>query len=136
MPNEKILAAMDRIDQWESQDRDRVEELLSMMLIRSDPKFALEHLISRTADRRQGMTSQLSSALQKWTIENPQVAAAWFDRELQNGTFASKRLDGQSEKRDLFESALMTGLLKTDLEAGQRPAWCRDRFLRIATAGL
>ncbi len=117
VPNEKILAAMDRIDQLDSQVRNPVEELLSMMLIHSDPQFALDHLIFRTTDRREGMTSQLSWALQKWVTEDPRAAAAWFDRELQNGAFASKRLDGQSEKREIFESALMAGLLKIDLEA-------------------
>ncbi len=131
VPKENILAAMDEISQVKPENRASVEEVLAMVLIRADSAFALEHLIARTADRRQGMTSHLYSALKKWAEEDPQTATAWFDLQMENGTFASKRLDGQSEKRTIFQSALIGGLFAANPELGAARLSALPESLRI-----
>lgn len=114
LSNEEILAALGEVSKLELGSRRVLEEILARVLVRNDPGFALEHLISRSSERREGVTMQLESGLKMWALKDPLAAGAWFDREVEKSNFGSKRLDGRSGKRIIFETALLLGLIDAD----------------------
>lgn len=117
LTNDEILAMLVEFSRLPSADRSVLRELLAMVLVRRDPQFALDHLISSVGGREDPLANELARALGAWAKKDPQAASAWFEREVAKGTFASKRLDGLSEKRMDFESALASGLMDGDPES-------------------
>ncbi len=125
MTKEEMIASLDEIAALDlsAEARETLESLLLAPLIREDPQLALERFADRIGGDSSEMGWQLSSALRDWAKMNLAGATAWFDREIAAGRFDSKSLDGRSETRTLFESALMQSLLSSDPEAaGQRLA--------------
>jgi len=120
MTKEQITAALDEIAGLDLSDeaRETLENLIIAPLIREDPQLALERFGDRSA-----IGWQLSTALRDWARQDLAGATAWFDRQIAEGKFDSKTLDGRSEERTRFEAALMQSLLSSDPNAaGQRLA--------------
>lgn len=90
-----------------------LEEILAEALILRDPARALARFSDRIQDESDGVGWQMAGALGEWAKRDLTAATAWFDREISAGRFESKSLDGQSEARLEFESALLGELLST-----------------------
>lgn len=119
MTKEELVAALDEIAGLDLSDdaREALESLIIAPLIREDPKFALERFADRINSESSAISWQLSTALSDLAKQDLAAATAWMDRQIADGRFDSKTLDGRSEERTRFESALMQNLLATDPEA-------------------
>ena len=119
MTAEEIIAALDEVASLELEDEARVsmEELLVESLIEADPEAALMKFADRIHMEDDEVGWQMSFAFGAWAGEDTAAAVAWFDRQISEGLFESKTLDGQSEARMDFESELVGILLATDLDA-------------------
>lgn len=79
-----------------------------------DPELALATFANRLNGDDPGMVRRLAKAFGRWAAEDPAAAAAWLDRQIADGLFESKSLDGRSLARMEFEAALLGILLSTD----------------------
>ncbi len=122
MTKEEMIVALDEIAGLDLSDdaREALESLILAPLIREDPKFALERFAERINSESSAISWQLSTALSDWAKQDLAAATAWMDRQIADGRFDSKTLDGRSKERTRFESALMQSLLATDPEAAAR----------------
>lgn len=122
MSDDEMLAALDEIAGLELSPEDRtvLESMIIDPLIEKNPELALMHLGDRIQSDPDGVGWQLSSALKQWAKGDLGAATAWFDKQIADGTFDSKSLDGRSEMRLQFEGALLESLLGTDPEAASR----------------
>ncbi len=135
MSREEILAALDEIAALglEPDARKMLEDVLVGPLIERDPELALATFGGRIANDPDGMGSQLSAALEAWAKKDLAAATAWFDRQLADGLFESKTLNGQSQARMEFEAALVGNLLSSDMAAAaQRIAALPEEQRRVA----
>ena len=116
MTQAEMTAALDEIAGLDLSDeaREMLESLIIAPLIREDPKLALERFSDRIGDDSNMIGWQLSSALRDWAQKDLAGATAWFDRQIADGKFDSKTLDGRNEERTRFEAALMQSLLSSD----------------------
>lgn len=120
-----MIASLDEISGLDlsAEERESLEGMILEPLIREDPEYALARFADRIASDSSDLGWQLSGALRDWAKNDLAAATAWFDREIAAGTFDSKTLDGRSEMRVQFESALMASLIGADIHsAGQRLA--------------
>ena len=125
MTQEEMTAALDEIAALDLSDeaRESLESLILAPLIRENPQLALEKFGDRIGSESSSIGWQLSAALRDWAKQDLAGATAWFDRQIADGKFDSKTLDGRSEERTRFEAALMQSLLTSDPNAaGQRLA--------------
>ncbi len=124
MTRAELLAALEAVAALEAgESRDELESMLLDSLIEQDPEQALKRFADRIASDADGVGWQLATALGAWAKKDLPAATNWFDQQIAAGTFESKTLDGKSEMRTQFESALMESLLLTDPNAaGQRLA--------------
>lgn len=125
MTREELIAAFDELDGLGLSDEDRrsIEEMLMESLIKQDPRYALERFADRIEGDPDGIGWQLSTAMKEWAKTDLTAATAWFDRQIADGKFESRTLDGRSEMRSQFESALLESLMTSDpLSAGERLA--------------
>lgn len=122
MNKEEMIAALDEIAGLDLSDdsREALESLIIGPLVREDPQLALERFADRVSGESGAIGWQLSSALRDWARQDLAGATAWFDRQIAEGRFDSKTLDGRSEERTRFESALMQSLLASDPEAASQ----------------
>ena len=122
MSEENLITAFDEIDRLDlsSEERQALESMLLDSLIKVDPEYALNRFSDKITSDSSGVGWQLSSALRDWAKTDLAGATAWFDRQIADGNFESKTLDGKSEMRTQFEGALMESLLATDFEAASR----------------
>jgi hypothetical protein len=122
MTREEMIAALDEIAGLDLSDEDR-EELVTMVLeylIKVDPPYALARFVDQIESGSGAVGLQLSSAFGKWMKNDPAAALAWFDRQIADGKFESRTLDGRSEMRTAFEAEALEGLLSSDLAAAAR----------------
>lgn len=125
MTQQEMIAALDEIAALDlsAEARESLESLILAPLIREDPQLALERFADRIDSESSAIGWQLSTALRDWAKKDLAGATAWFDRQIAEGKFDSKTLDGRSEERTRFEAALMQSLLSSDPNAaGQRLA--------------
>lgn len=125
MSPEELLAALNDVASLglDPEQRAELEEMLVEPLIEKDPELALKTFASRLKDDDDSVAWQLSSAFGEWVKKDRAAALAWFDRQIADGLFESKSLDGQSQARLEFEAALLGSLLGADPSlAGQRIA--------------
>ena len=122
MTQEEMTAALDEIAGLDLSDeaRESLESLILAPLIREDPQLALERFADRIGSESSEITWQLSTALRDWAKKDLAGATAWFDRQIADGKFDSKTLDGRSEERTRFEAALMQSLLTSDPNAASQ----------------
>ena len=92
--------------------KQQLEAALIEVMTEKDPGLAVERLVSRMDDDR--MSWQLGGAFRRWAEKDPAAAIAWMDKQLADGKFESKTLDGKSELRVRCEAGLVAALLGTD----------------------
>ncbi|RYD50794.1 MAG: hypothetical protein EOP83_23660, partial [Verrucomicrobiaceae bacterium] len=119
MEKEDIVAALDEIAAMDLPDQSRqmLEQMLIGQLCQKDPELALTRYLDRLSDDRGGMSWQLANAMKEWTKKDAAKAIVWFDRQIAEGRFDSKSLDGKSRPRMQFEGALIANLLSHDAVA-------------------
>lgn len=125
MSADELIAALEEISGMglSEEDRESIEEMIMEELIKKDPQHALERFADRIESDPEGLGWQLSAAMKEWAKKDLAAATAWFDRQIAAGKFESRTLDGRSETRSQFESALMESLMGTDPQsAGERLA--------------
>jgi hypothetical protein len=122
MSKDDMIAALDQIASLglSADARHMLESMLIGPLIGKDPELALKRYGDRLNDGENGMGWQLSTALRDWARKDLASATAWFDRQIADGNFESRTLDGKSEIRGQFEAALLESLMNSDLEAASR----------------
>lgn len=122
MTREEMIAALDEIEALDLSAEDR--SLLLAKIIEAmatvDPEYALARYVDQIESDPDGVGWQLASAFGEWMNRNPSAARAWFDRQIADGKFESKTLDGRSEMRAQFESEVLETLLSSDLAAAGR----------------
>ena len=111
---EELLAALDEIATMDLTDEAKrhLEITLFGALSEKDPALAVQ----RSSDRltQEGVSWQISNAFRTWAMKDPTAAAAWMDKQIADGKFESKTLDGKSEVRMRFEAGLVGALLESD----------------------
>lgn len=119
MNREEIIAALDEIEGSDltAEERQSLESAIIDPLMKEDPEYTLDRFADRIESDENGIGWQLSSALAAWARTDLAAATAWLDRQIANGNFDSKTLDGTSEMRMKFEASLMESLLASDPEA-------------------
>ncbi len=122
MSRQEIIDALDEIDGLDltAVQRQALEFEILGSLIEQDPEYALKRFADRIVSDPDEIGSQLSAALRDWAKKDLTAATAWFDRQIADGNFESKTLDGNSETRASFEAALMESLLSSDPAAAAR----------------
>jgi len=122
MTKEEMIDALDEIASLNLPDASRamLESMIIDPLIAQDPEMALKHLADRIQSDPDGVGWQLSNALREWAKNDLSTASAWFDKQIADGNFDSKSLDGRSDVRLQFEGALMESLLGSDPSAAAR----------------
>lgn len=116
MSRQEIIDALDEIDGLDltAVQRQALEFEILGSLIEQDPEYALKRFADRIVSDPDEIGSQLSAALRDWAKKDLTAATAWFDRQIADGNFESKTLDGNSDTRASFEAALMESLLSSD----------------------
>lgn len=111
-----LIAAFDEIRslQLDPGETALLEEAIIEPLIEKNPKLALETFADRTLSEPDGVGWFMSIALGEWAKSDTAAASAWLDARIAEGMFDSKTLDGGSEARLEFESALAETLLASD----------------------
>jgi len=96
MTKEEMTAALNEIAGLDlsAEARETLESLIIAPLIREDPQLALERFGDRIGSESSSIGSQLSTALRDWAKKDLAGATAWFDRQIADGKFDSKTLDG------------------------------------------
>ncbi len=142
MDGKELSAALEEIATLDlsAEARKMLEHALIGMLAQKSPQEALTRFADRLHDREGGLVWQLSSAMRIWAKEDPAAAIAWFDREIANGTFDSKSLDGKSRARLQFEAALVSDLVESDPDGARErvaalPADQRQELLQQMSNG-
>lgn len=122
MTREEMIAALDEIAGLDLTEEER-EELIAMILeplIKLDPEYALARFVDQIESDSSSIGWQLASAFGQWMKTDAAGATAWFDRQIADGKFESRTLDGKSEMRAKFESEVLESLLSSDLAAAAR----------------
>ncbi|MEO7098418.1 MAG: hypothetical protein ABI162_03585 [Luteolibacter sp.] len=122
LTKEELVSALNEIATLDltAESRQMLEQMLIGPLIEKDPQLALARFSDRLQEQNGAIGWQLSRALSKWAEKDPAKATAWFDEQIEAGKFDSKSLDGKSQSRLQFESALIRTLLSTDAEGAAR----------------
>lgn len=116
MSAEELVVALEEISTLDLSDEEQMtlEQALSGPLAEKDPQMALERFLPRL-DEKQGIWGwQLSHAMKSWASKDLASAVAWFDRQIVDGKFEAKSLDGKSQFRIQFEGALLSVMLRSD----------------------
>ena len=119
MTRDELIAALDEIATLDLSDAERaaLEEKILEFLVKKDPEYALDRFVDRIESEPDAIGWQLSTAMKEWAKKDLAAATAWFDRQIAAGKFESRTLDGNSEMRVQFESALLESLLGSDVAA-------------------
>lgn len=115
MDKSKLHGALDEIGALglSAEERSALESLVVEVLMRSDPQGVLSRFDDRIGNDDDDVGWILSEALSHFAMQDPAAAARWMDQKIKEGKFTSKSLDGYSEARVEYESALMSHLLGT-----------------------
>jgi len=105
--------------------RRQFEGMLVGVLAEKAPRELLERWDGRIEGAGRGSGWQLARAFERWSREEPRVAAAWLDQRVAAGAFASRKLDGVSQMRLAFEGELLGELLGGD------PTGAADRLAAL-----
>jgi uncharacterized protein YidB (DUF937 family) len=135
----ELTTALDEIAALElSNDARRsLEGMLINLLAQKEPKLVLDRYLDRLDDPRGAGSWQLAHAFQQWAGKDSAAATAWLDAQIAAGKFDSKSLDGKSQSRQQFESAVFAALVASDLDAaGKRlAAMPEEQRLEIFRSG-
>lgn len=122
MTREELIAALDEIDMLDLSADDREELMATILepLIKLDPQYALSRFVDQIESGSSAVGWQLAAAFGNWLKGDAAAASAWFDRQIADGKFESRTLDGRSEMRSKFEAELVESLMSSDLAAAAR----------------
>jgi RNA polymerase sigma factor (sigma-70 family) len=115
LDSQGVSAGIREIDLLDESDEIKGKLKLLLLMgtkIRSDDPAKAVELFFPLADERNRLDIELSKSWTAWLEKDFASAAAWFDARVEEGAFASKRLDGKSRRRSLFEGALVGALMK------------------------
>jgi predicted DNA-binding antitoxin AbrB/MazE fold protein len=93
----------------------QLKQSLIQMLAEKNPEKALNLMGDIISSRQDQLHWTQQNAFKKLAAKDPAAARAWLDQQLKDGKFVSKALDPSENPRLRFESALLGGLLKSDL---------------------
>jgi gas vesicle protein len=121
LSTQELISALDEIGGMDLPDESRLklEQMLIGPLCQKDPELALNRSIDRIGDDRGGMSWQLSNAMKEWAKKDLGKATSWFDRQIADGKFDSKSLDGKNRSRMNFEGMLIGAIIGTNLAAAE-----------------
>ena len=119
MSRDEMIAALDEIDALGLSNEDREELIANILdsLIKLDPQYALTRFVNEIESEFSSIGWRLATAFDQWLKSDPAGALAWFDRQIADGKFESRTLDGKSEMRAKFEAEALQTLLSSDLAA-------------------
>jgi hypothetical protein len=122
MNREEMITALDHLKTLtlSPEELRKLEAAILEPLIKQDPEYALKRFADRIGSDPDGVGWQLGTALRDWAKKDLTAASAWLDRQIAEGKFDSKTLDGNSEIRGRFEASLMESLLSEDPAAAAR----------------
>jgi hypothetical protein len=122
MNREEMIAALDHLKTLtlSPEERRTLEIAILEPLIKEDPEYALKRFADRIGSDPDGVGWQLGTALRDWAKKDLTAATTWLDRQIAEGKFDSKTLDGNSEIRGRFEASLMESLMSEDPAAAAR----------------
>src|SRR5688572_15475951 len=111
---EELVAALDEIAVMDLTDeaKRQLESTLIDALSQKDPALAVQRFSDRLS--QDGVSWQVGNAFRTWAMKDPAAAMAWMDKQIADGKFESKKLDGRSEARMRFEAGLVGALLESD----------------------
>ncbi len=117
MSKEELVSALEEIATLDlsAQTRLSLEFTLISQLAAKDPEYTLTKYFDRLND--DNFSWQLSQAMQELAKKDPRAAMAWLDRQIKDGKFESKSLDGRSQPRIQFEGGLIALLISSDPQA-------------------
>jgi hypothetical protein len=118
----ELVTALDNLDSFElsPEVRRKLESAILDPLIVKDPEYALSRFADRIDSDPDGIGRQLAAALREWVKKDPTAASDWLDRQIAEGKFLSKTLDGKSEILGRYEAFLMESLMSEDPAAAAR----------------
>ena len=122
MSREELVTALDEIDALGLSDDER-ESMMGMILeslTKLDPQYTLARFVDQIASDSNGVGWYMADAFKQWQRKDFKAATAWYDSQIAAGKFDSKSLDGRSDIRTQFESAVLEELLSSDLDAAGR----------------
>lgn len=121
MSERELLDALDEIAKLDlpREEFAVMEAALASALMRKSPEAHLARFMDRLDNRNDPVSSQLPNALSTWAKKDPAAAIAWFDRQIAEGTFDSKSLDGKSNSRVYFEGILIATVLAADPQTAE-----------------
>lgn len=116
MSAEELGAQLDEIAALDLDDmaKKQLQGMILGVLADKDPKMVIERFGDEAADENSAGRWSVQMALGKWAEKEPAAAAAWLDKQIAEGKFESKSLDGKNQERIRFEGVLVAQLLKTD----------------------
>jgi hypothetical protein len=122
MSREEMVTALDNLASLNlsPEERRKLESAILDPLIEKDPEYALARFADRIASDPDGIGWQLGTALREWAKKDLTAASNWLDRQIAEGKFLSKTLDGNSEILGRYEASLMETLLSEDPAAAAR----------------
>lgn len=119
---------------------EQVKQQMEMSLINAlaekEPALAVERLSQRMED--DGVSWQLGHTFRKWAEKDSAAAIAWMDKQLADGKFESKSLDGKNSLQIRCEAGLVAALLESDPAAAtaRMQALPEDQRSEIFDQGL
>lgn len=112
----ELLAALDGIAAMDLDDatRLRLETMILDPLCKKDPEAALESFKGKLTKPPGIQTFLLTHALKDWAKKDLAAATAWMDREVADGTFDARSLDGKNPVWMRLEAVVVFGQFAAD----------------------
>ena len=128
MDQGELIAALDEIESLDLTEGQRTAMIGMILdpLSTKDPELVLTRFSDRLSDIGGGMLWRLSSALGNWAKKDGVAAAAWLDKQIEDGVFISKSLDGRNQALRSYEGTLFTSLL------GSHPDLAEKRIAKMS----
>src|SRR5690606_12908118 len=122
MSSDELVAALHDIAALDigKRERERLENDVAGVLVRKNPRRALDRFADRLNDPNSGMGWVLAGGCQRWLHQDESAAMEWLDRRTSEGSFDSKSINGRSEARIAFERAAVAALISSDPSAAGR----------------
>ncbi|MBK1828671.1 hypothetical protein [Haloferula rosea] len=130
LTDEELIAGIEEMDSLDLGARLKasLESMLIGQLIERDPAVGMGYFHRLDREEHGWM---LARGFGRWLESDAGAAMAWFDQEIDKGTFESRSLDGRQEERKRFESVLLRSLLKTNPDAASARLQTMPESLRF-----
>ncbi|MGJ8644272.1 MAG: hypothetical protein ACSHX9_12760 [Luteolibacter sp.] len=140
MDKEELIAALDEIESLDLTDTQRTA-LIGMILdplSNKDPELALTRFSDRLNDSNGVMSWRLARALGNWAGKDGTAAAAWLDKQIADGVFVSKSLDGKNQVLKSYEGHLFASMLgdHSDIAEERIATMSKDERRSVLSHGI